>query len=64
MPTVVVVHHPLPYDSDNRYEAVGPFIAEVVIIERAFDLILVAQPQHQPRELIRMKLATKDRADW
>jgi len=58
MPTVMV-HHPLPHDSENRYEAVGRFIAQVVIIERALDLILVAQPQHQPRELIRMKLARK-----
>lgn len=58
MPTVVV-HLPLPHDSDNRYEAVGRFIAQAVIIERTLDLILVAQPQHQPRELIRMKLALK-----
>lgn len=55
----VVVVHPFPHDSANRYEAVGRFIAQVVIIERALDLILVAQPQHQPRELIRMKLARK-----
>ena len=59
MAPVVVVHHPLPHDSDNQYEAVGRFIAQVVFIETALDLVLVAQPQHRSRELMRMKLSTK-----
>lgn len=58
-PVSVCIRWPLPYDhAPNRFEVVGRYIAQVLIMERFIDFVLLDNG-FSPRKLQRAKLATK-----
>jgi hypothetical protein len=56
---VASIRWPLPYEHEpNRFEIVGRYIAQVLIMERFIDIVLLDLGA-SPRKLRRSKLATK-----